>query len=318
MKMNKLKKIARRLFKAEPPQMGNGLYASLEELLAMRKEAAYMRSLKRRRSFSQQAGDIKSAFKGRGMELEEVRAYSFGDDVRDIDWRITARKEKPYTKVFNEERDHEIWAWLDLSPQMLFGTKRELKSVTAAKIAAMLGWVSLENKDRFGCVIFDGESSYIFKPQNNRAQLMAVLKKISAVSEAVLRQRPVSAANYAKSLKLLEQNVKSRASVFVLSDFNNGSDAERLQLAALSKKSELFLINIFDVLEELPPKSGEYLVQYGGKRLIFDSGAKVYQKDYRAYFAEKRQALKDFCTKFGCRLIEFRTDMEIAQNFKIF
>lgn len=316
--MNKLKKIARRLFKVEQPEIGNGLYASLEELLAMRKEAAYMRSLKRRRSYSQQAGDIKSAFKGRGMELEEVRAYSFGDDVRDIDWRITARKEQPYTKVFNEERDHEIWAWVDLSPQMLFGTKRELKSVTAAKIAAVLGWVSLENKDRFGCVIFDGMNSYIYKPQNNRAQLMAILKKIAAVSEAVLRGKQQEPANYAKSLKLLEQNVKSRASVFVLSDLNSGTEAEKIQLAALAKKTELFLINIFDVLEELPPKSGEYMAQYDGKRLVFDSGAKAYQKDYRSYFAQKRQELKDFCTKFNCRLIEFRTDMEIAQNFKIF
>ncbi len=316
--MNKLKKIARRLFKVEKNEIGNGLFASLEELLAIRKDAAYIRSLNRKRSFSQQVGDIKSAFKGRGMELEEVRAYSFGDDVRDIDWRITARKEQPYTKIFNEERDHEIWAWLDLSPQMLFGTKKELKSVSAAKIAALLGWVSLENKDRFGCVIFDGKNSYVFKPQNNRAQLMAILKKIATVSEVVLNMSLTDEINYAKSLKMLEQNVKSRASVFVLSDFNGNSDAEKIQLAALAKKSELFLINIFDVLEEIPPKSGEYMVQYGGKRLIFDSGGKAYQKDYRSYFADKRKKLQSFCSKFGCCLIEFRTDMNIAQNFKIF
>ena len=124
------------------------------------------------------AGDVKSAFKGRGMELEEIRSYAYGDDVRDIDWRVTARKEQPFTKLYAEERDREIYVLLDLSPQMVFGTRHELKSVAAAKIAALLGWMSLENKDRFGCVVYDGQENLFFKPQNNRANMMIMLKKI--------------------------------------------------------------------------------------------------------------------------------------------
>ncbi len=317
--MIKLKKIAKRLFKPKTRETGNGLYASLEELMAMRQSAAYVRSIRKKKSYSHQSGDIKSAFKGRGMELEEVRAYSFGDDVRDIDWRITARKEQPYTKVFNEEKDHEIYVWLDLSGQMLFGTKKELKSVTAAKLASLLGWVSLENKDRFGCVIYDGRNTYVFKPQNNRAQLMAILKKTAQVSEEILsRKDQGEKEGHLRSLKMLEQSVKNRASVFLLSDFNFLDEAEKLQLAALARKTELFLINVFDVLEELPPKSGEYMAQYEGKRLIFDTNSKVYQKDYRTYFAQKRKNLQDFCRRVGCKLIDFRTDMDVTQNIKIF
>ena len=131
--------IRRWFVSSHPKQEGNGLSAYLEELMNMRRYISYLHNFKRKKSLSLEAGDIKSAFKGRGMELEEVRSYNFGDDIRDIDWRITARKDAPYTKVFNEEKDHEIYVWVDLSAPMLYGSKKELKSVTAAKMNALLG-----------------------------------------------------------------------------------------------------------------------------------------------------------------------------------
>lgn len=296
---------------------GNGLYASLEELIAMRRFVPYLKGFNQLKTFSKQAGDIKSAFKGRGMELEEIRAYTFGDDVRDIDWRVTARKDSPYTKLYAEEKDREIYVWLDLSAPMRFGTRRELKSVAASKLAALLGWLALENKDRFGCVIFDGAESLVFKPNNSRAQLMAVLKKIADTSRAVLDYKNHLQPNYVRSLRQLEQTVKNQAAVFVLSDFNGLDEAMQRQLASLSKKTRLYLFDIFDVLEEVAPKSGEYMAEYAGKRLIFDSGAKVYRQDYQNYFAEKRQKLKNFCRQFGCQLSEVRTDTDFAKKIKI-
>lgn len=303
---------------SHPKQEGNGLSASLEELMNMRRYVSYLHNFKRKKSLSLEAGDIKSAFKGRGMELEEVRSYNFGDDIRDIDWRITARKDAPYTKIFNEEKDHEIYVWVDLSAPMLFGSKKELKSVTAAKITALLGWMALENKDRFGCVIFNGKESWLFKPQNNRAHLLAVLKKLSAASEDILTRPQSEEGGVLKSLKMLEQNAKNKATVFVLSDFNFVDEQLQKQLAALAKKSRLYLINIFDILEENPPKAGEYMAEYAGKRLIFDSSPKPYKQDYQTYFAAKRGGLKDFCRHFGCKLLEFRTDWAIENNLKLF
>ena len=296
---------------------GNGLFATLEELIEMRRYTPYMYGFRQSKSFSCQIGDIRSAFKGRGVEFEEIRSYNFGDDVRDIDWRVTARKENPFTKVYSEERDHEIYVWIDLSAPMLFGSKKELKSVSAAKIAALLGWIALENKDRFGCVIFDGNDSHIFKAQNNRAQLMAIFKKIADSGKNVLQNSKQNELGLNKSLKMLKQNAKNKATVFMLSDFTFINDEERKHLAALSKTSNLFLINIFDILEENPPKAGEYFVEYAGKRLIFNSSSNLYKHDYFAYFAAKREGLKDFCRKFGCKLIEFRTDMDISRNLKL-
>ena len=205
-------------------QEGNGLSVSLEELMNMRHYLAYIKRKKRKQTFSCQAGDIKSAFKGRGMEFEEIRAYNLGDDVRDIDWRVTARKEIPYTKLYAEEKDHQIYVWLDLSAPMLFGSKKELKAVTASKIAALLGWLALENKDRFGCIIYNGVESYLYKPQNSRAQLLAILKKIAQSGERVLTSPAFGEESLLKSLKLLEQSAKNKAGIFMLSDFSSMND----------------------------------------------------------------------------------------------
>lgn len=298
-------------------KQGNGLFVSLEELLDMRNYTAYMRNGVRDKTLSCQSGDIKSAFKGRGIEFEEIREYIFGDDVRDIDWRVTARKEHPYTKIYTEEKDYEIYVWLDLSASMLFGSKNELKSVLAAKITALLGWLALENKDRFGCVVFDGAESFWFKPQNSRAQLLAILKKIAMISERILKNPHQNLQDRAKSLKILEQNVRNKAAVFMVSDFGGMEDNIKKQLAALARRSKLFLLNVYDILEEKPPKAGEYMAEYEGKRLIFDTVSKDYKHNYFTYFAEKKMLLKEFCQKFGCHLLEFRTDRDIITNLKL-
>ena len=174
-------------FKREEINKNNmrGLCVGVDELIAQRKFLPYIKQ-RHNNITSYQAGDIRSAFKGRGMELEEVRSYGYGDDVRDIDWRVTARKGDTYTKVFSEEKDREVYVVLDVSPYMLFGTKKELKSVSAAKLTALLGWQSLANKDRFGLILFDGYETKMFKPQNNQKNLMAIFNAISETSSAIL------------------------------------------------------------------------------------------------------------------------------------
>lgn len=316
--MGKLKKITAKLFGEKIPESGNGLFASLEELMDMRRYASYMREGRKRRAYSAQAGDIKSAFKGRGIEMEEIREYGFGDDVRDIDWRVTARKEKPYTKVYLEERDYEIFAWLDLSPLMMFGSSVELKAVTAAKIAALLGWVSLNNKDRFGCVIFDGRQSWLFKPKNDRAYLAAVFKRMASVGENALNGNENSDAERKKSLKLLQANLKGKANVFLISSFSSWDETFDVEIAALAGKSRLFLTDVFDKLEENAPPAGQYMAEYHGEKLIFDSSSKNYRREYAAYFEQKRAQKEQFCRKHGCRIVRFSPDMSFVGGLKIF
>lgn len=315
--MKPFKNITRFFSHVAPELGGNGLFASLEELIEQRQYVAYLRQLSQVKTCSMMAGDVKSAFKGRGMELEEIRSYAYGDDVRDIDWRVTARKEQPFTKLYAEERDREIYVLLDLSPQMVFGTRHELKSVAAAKIAALLGWMSLENKDRFGCVVYDGQENLFFKPQNNRANMMIMLKKISEATKQILHEKQEVSPVLQKSVQLLQQSIKSQAAVFIVSDFTDFSDDMQKSLAALAKKARVYALNVFDVLEEFPPKAGEYMAENKGERFIFESKSKHFQKEYKNYFKSKRLKIKEFCRRFGVRYVEVRTDIPLHRQLKI-
>ncbi len=294
----------------------NGLFAGLDDLIAQKKYLPYIKQ-RHNRITSDHAGDIRSAFKGRGMELEEVRSYSFGDDVRDIDWRVTARKGGTYTKVFSEEKDREVYVILDLSPYMLFGTKKELKSVAAAKLAALLGWQSMANKDRFGLLLYNGKETKVFKPQNNQKNLMAIFKAVSETSNAILEMPENLNADIKDPLQILQFSIKSRAMIFVLSDFKHISDEALKTLVTLTKRCRVYCVNIYDYIEEIPPEDGEYMVEYNGEKLSFNTTSDIFKQTYYHYFAQRRRTMENFCKRFGCQYLNIRTDSPLYKQLRI-
>lgn len=303
--------------KAKIKSKTEGLVASLDDLIEQKK---YLPYIKRHQNniTSDKAGDIRSVFKGRGMELEEVRAYGYGDDVRDIDWRVTARKGDTYTKVFSEEKDREVYVVLDLSPYMLFGTKKELKSVSASKLAALLGWLSQVNKDRFGLILYDGIETKVFKPQNNQKHLMAIFKAISDTSSKILdSSKPIIKSNIINPLQILQFSVKNQAMVFVISDFKNADETTYKTLVALTKRCRVYCINVYDYIEEIPPQSGEYTAEYNGEKVTFNTIPDIFKDTYYHYFAQKRKDLENFCKQFGCQYLNIRTDLPLYKQLKI-
>lgn len=313
-----------RLFKsklfAKTPEIktGGGLFATTEELIEQKRYIAYLKNFHHKMASSHQAGDVKSAFKGRGIELEEIRPYNYGDDIRDMDWRVTARKQTPYTRLYAEEKDREVYALIDLSPQMVFGTRKELKSVSAAKIAALLGWLSMENKDRFGVGVYDGEKIEISKSGNSRANLIAMLKKIAATSKKIIENKVVEKESLAKAITLLSNRLKNQATVFVISDFVHFDEIQKKALAQLARKSRVWCVNIFDVLEEKAPVSGEYTAaSLQGQKVSFNTADKEFVTTYESYFRKKREQLKSFCHSFGIRYVEIRTDLELYEQLKV-
>ena len=291
-----------------------GLSVSLEDMLEQQNYLSYLQ-IKNNTATSALSGEIKSALKGKGMELEEVRAYTYGDDIRDMDWRVTARKSEPFTKVYHEEKDREITVLIDMSESMVFGTKNELKTVSAAKIAALLGWYALKNKDRFGALVFDGENSHYFKPQNNRQNLISVFKAISEISKKVLTDN--KKGDISTALKLLQLHRKGQGIIFILSDFKQIDVEKFKQIAALAKNNKVCCVNIFDVLEEVAPQSGEYSVEYNKQVLDFDSAPEYFKQVYRQYFADKRETLRKNCRKFSCKYVEIRTDIPVYKQLRL-
>lgn len=280
----------------------------------MRRYVSYLKNFK----FNQTAthsGDSKSSFKGRGMEFEEVRAYSYGDDVRDIDWRVTARKNEPYTKLYTEEKDRIVYVWLDLSEIMRFGTKKELKSVTAAKTAALLGWLALENKDRFGLAIFDGTKTHLFDARRNFDHLLALFKKIEQIAEQSL-YRQTESGDRGKSLQLMQKKLYQRSIVFVISSFDQLDDPLKKVIMQLAHHNELYLVNIFDKLEASAPPTGEYLAQYNQIQQLLISRGGRFSTQYAAHFAQKRSELNNFCAKNNCQYRGIRNDLAIYDQLK--
>lgn len=291
-----------------------GLIVSVDDLLKQQKYLPYLK-LPNAKITSSLSGEVKSAFKGRGIELEEVRAYAFGDDIRDMDWRVTARKSEPFTKIYSQEKDREVTVLVDMSATMVFGTKNELKTVSAAKITALLGWYALQNKDRFGALIFNGETSQYFKPQNNRQNLIAIFKALEKTSAEVLKTS--IKGDISTALKTLQIHQKGQGIIFILSDFSSIDKQKFEQIAALSKQNRIYCINIFDILEEIAPPDGEYAAEFGAQKLEFDSSPESFKLAYQKHFAAKRENIRRNCRKFSCKYIEIRTDIPLFKQLQI-
>lgn len=316
--MINFQRITRRIFKPAEVETADGiLYATERDLAAMRRYAR-LRSFENMTTFAQDAGDIKSAFKGRGIEMEELRPYQFGDDIRDIDWRITARKGEPYTKVYAQERNREIMLWLDLSPIMIFGSQKELKSVTAAKLAALLGWAAVRNKDRLGCVIFDGKNSLLFKPQAAKGYVEAICRKITATSRQALKGETNDDAARQKSLQLLRNNTKKGTGVFIISSFGLWAEQYLKEFEYLAMSSKIYLMNIYDELEIKAPAQGQYMAAFQGKKLLLDTSDKRYRAEYAKYFQQKSSRWFKQCQRIGCHIIDLTQKNDWAKNLKIF
>ncbi len=294
--------------KKKAPAFDESFAPSFKTLMHMKKDVPYLKDFNFKKT-SNRSGDAKSVFKGRGIEFEEVRTYQFGDDLRDIDWRVTARKNQPYTKIYAEEKDREVYVVLDLSPQMYFATKGELKSVTASKTAALLGWLALSYHDKFGLIIDTGAKNYFFKAKYGDTHLLSVFKKTEQIARAQLNDNQQSKMPL-QSLPLIEQKINRRSIVFVISSFD-GQPQSAKKLLPIIRQNEVYLVDIFDPIEKNAPPSGVYTAVYGDFEATLDVSGKDFERVYQNYFEEKRRKMQTLCKKYGAHYRPVQTDLPI-------
>ncbi|MBR2299743.1 MAG: DUF58 domain-containing protein [Alphaproteobacteria bacterium] len=296
------------------PELSEALAPSFKTLMKMKGDVPYLKDFNYKKT-ALQSGDSKSAFKGRGIEFEEVRSYQFGDDVRDIDWRVTARKNQPFTKVYVEEKDREVYVWLDLSQKMYFGTKGALKSVTAAKTAALIGWLSLSYKDRFGLALYTGAQTYLFDAERGQEHFLSVLKKIENVCKDNLSSVK-DTQSVQKSLQLLQKKATRNAVVFLVGSFSDIMPNDLNQVLNLMQTGEVYMADIYDSLEAFAPPSGAYPAAFEGEFALIENYDTKYELTYEAYFENKRRLLKDFCLRYGAHYRPIRSDLPIYQQLR--
>jgi uncharacterized protein (DUF58 family) len=259
-----------------------------------------------------QSGGYLSRFKGRGMEFDETRLYQAGDDLRTIDWKVTARTGKPHTKIFREERERPVFISVDDRPAMHFATRGVFKSVLAAKLAALLAWTAEHQGDRIGGQIFSEQDCRELKPQNGR---QAVLHFLHALVD---RSVPNQQAGYTfeQILARLVKHVRPGSRVYLISDFRGLNEAAERHLSRLSEHCEVVLFFVFDALEQNLPAKGRYRFTDGDRDVVMDSADVRRLADYQQRFAERLQRLQILARKEHMQLILCGTADDSAQCLK--
>lgn len=264
---------------------------SLKTLIDLAKPAATL-TLRPKQIRAAQSGNYLSRFKGRGMAYAETRLYQPGDDVRRMDWRVTARTEKPHSKVFCEERERPLFISVDYRPSMAFATRGVFKSVQAAKLAAILAWAAQQQGDRIGGQIFSAQGCLELKPRAGKAGLLRFFNGLVQPDYANPIENGLETA-----LSRLQHHAHPGSRVYVISDFRGLTANAETHLALLSRHCEVVLLHVFDPLETRLPVEGRFRFTDKVRELIFDSSNQQQQRQYQQQFQQRQVRLQTLSQK---------------------
>ncbi|MGA1464938.1 MAG: DUF58 domain-containing protein [Balneolaceae bacterium] len=257
-------------------------------------------------------GEYQSAFKGRGMEFSEVRAYTFGDDVRQIDWNVTARSNEPYIKVFEEEREQTLMLCVDISTSGLFGSHRQTKMELATELSAVLAFSAIKNGDKVGMVLFSDRIEKVIPPKKGKNHVLRLIREIFATKPSGKKTDIQSA------LKYLGKLVSRRAIVVLLSDFEDQNYEK--QLKTINRKHDLVNIVIRDRLEDTLPELGLLRLQdpETGQMTVVDTSSITVRKAYQIERKKQREMLLTFFRKHQMDHVELYTNESYVKSLSGF
>lgn len=258
------------------------------------------------------AGQYHSAFKGRGMAFAEVREYQFGDDVRDIDWNVTARFQHPYVKVFEEERELTVMLLIDVSGSLNFGTARQLKSDMATEIAATLAFSTIQNNDKIGVIFFSDRIEKYIPPQKGRKHILYIIREM-------LDFHPQSQkTDVGMALEYLTRVMKRRCTAFVLSDFYTRADFSTvLQIA--NRKHDVAAIQVYDKRAKELPDVGLIKVRDAetGHDIYIDTSSKKLRQAHTRYWMEREETLRQTFAKSNVDWVSVATDEDYVKQMML-
>ena len=308
---------------AAPDSDAQAVSVSVAALLGLA-HAARGLSLHRNVVRARHADVRRSPFKGRGMEYDESRLYQPGDDVRYLDWRVTARTGKPHTKLFREERERPVFLWVDYRAPMFFATRGCFKSVIAARIAALLAWSAVHEGDRLGSVVFNESDHSEIKPQRGKTSALRLFHELAhlggigqvigegAGGDATARTEDAADPRRApaQALSRLAHIARRGSLLFLISDFRGFDETAQTRLLQLAAHSETLLAFVCDPLERRLPPPGRYRVSDGRRNLDFDAGDARTAADYAAAHARRVGRLRAFARKAGVGFLQCQTDAD--------
>ena len=255
------------------------------------------------------AGEYHSAFKGRGMTFSEVREYQYGDDVRDIDWNVTARQNRPYVKVYEEERELTVMLVVDVSGSKDFGALGEMKRDMMAEIAATIAFSAIENNDKVGLLLFSDRVENFIPPKKGKKHILLIISQLlNFVAES-------KGTDINMALEYMTSALKKRCTAFVISDFLDEKDYYK-SLSIANHKHDVIALQVYDKREAQLPNVGLMKVtdaETGAERWVDTSSRRVRQA-YDRWWYERQQAMTDIMHRSNVDMAQVATDEDYAKS----
>jgi uncharacterized protein (DUF58 family) len=259
------------------------------------------------------SGEYHSAFKGRGMSFSEVREYSYGDDVRSIDWNVTARFRSPFIKVFEEERELTLMLIVDISASSLFGTKKLNKRELITEICAVLAFSAISNNDKVGVILFSDRIEKYIPPKKGKSHILFIIRELLSI-----QAHKKSSTNIEEALKFMNAVMKKRCISFLLSDFISPDFDQALKLTA--KKHDLIGMQVYDERDTQFPDIGLVQVQDAESGIMqwIDSSSAQFRQAYAQSFLKHETQTTNAFRKSGSSLLSIRTDDDYIKKLQVF
>jgi len=295
---------------------GEGVvYVNTDSLIALRRSGEQLQ-LKVGKALAMQSGVYHSAFRGRGMEFDEARPYQVGDDARSIDWRITARTGKPYTKLFREERERPILICVDFRKPMFFATRGKFKSVCASELAATIAWCAVHQGDRLGGLFFSENEHTELRPQRGKSAVLHFIKGLSSQTEnfpsVLSTAQENNNASLQSALMRLRRVAKPGSMIFIISDFRHFDEQAESHLTYLTRHCEVVLIGINDPLERELPQKGIYRLKDQEFDITIDTSNKRGREDYHSIYENRMEYLNNYCRSHQIHFSVFSTSDDVV------
>ncbi|MBT4162291.1 MAG: DUF58 domain-containing protein [Gammaproteobacteria bacterium] len=296
-----------------------GAYTDLRDLIRLRYAAREITELTDSKTSNPLAGLLTSNFRGRGIDFAEVRIYQPGDDVRTIDWRVTARTETPHTKLFQEEKERPVLILVDQSASMFFGNQVTFKSVVAARTAALIAWTMLDRGDRVGGIVFSEQGHREVRPRRNKHAILRLLNELHDFNHALRRESATSEATYSdnyftEALANVRRVAKHGSVIFIISDFNNYKEESRIHFQPLARHNDVVGIHVSDPLERSLPSPDLYSITDGRNRSKINTASRRHRQAYEKGFHEQMASIQEEFLRVRAPLLTLQTNQSIVDG----
>ncbi|UZJ59230.1 DUF58 domain-containing protein [Pseudomonas sp. KU26590] len=293
-----------------------GIRISLADLIEMRHRVREVQLFSTPSQRSPLIGLHHSKLRGRGVDFDQVRVYQAGDDVRTIDWRVTARTQEPHTKLFHEERERPIFIMVEQSRRLFFGSGLMFKSVLAAQAAALVGWAALGHNDRVGGLVFGDNEHYEIKPRRSKQSLLQLLNRLVRVNQSLHTEAAADRDTFGVALRRAREVMRPGSLAIILCDERALSDSAEQQLALLSRHCDLLLLPLSDPLDHALPAAGLLRFADRGAHLELDTLNADLRQSYRAQ-GEARQARWELLAKkLRVLMMPLSTQREMVEQLR--